>query len=174
MKSESNSTILSIIFYLLTFTLLLTACSSTTTDATRSISVNQVQVTVAASSMEPYIYKTSQPGTITVHGILYVVSPMSILPAPDDALFLVPIPTDQSISSVPNFAPGTVPQAEVDERTGEFVFTDIQPGQYTIVAITTGGAQIPVRFMDTATYAVISLEASQIDTIVEVNDLTLP
>jgi hypothetical protein len=169
-----NSIVRSVVFSLLACTLLLSACSSTPTDATRSISIDQVQVTVAAPGMEPYVFRTSQPGAISVHGMLYVISPMSILPAPDDALYLVPIPTDQPITGIPNFDPDTVPQAEVDERTGEFMFTDIQSGQYTIVAITTGGAQIPVRFMDTATYAIITLEDSQIDTIVEVNELSLP
>lgn len=160
--------------FLLVVIIFLSACSNPTTEATRSVTIDQVQVTVAAPGIEPYVFKTPQPGTITLHGMLYVLSPMSILPASDDAIYLVPVPTDQPISGVPQFTPGTVPQADVDERTGEFVFTNIQPGQYAVVTITTGGAQIPLRFMDTATYAIITLDASQIDTIVEVDDLSLP
>ena len=160
--------------FLLVVIILLYACGNPTTETTRSVTINQVQVTVASPGTEPYVFETPQPGTITLHGMLYVLSPMSILPASDDAIYLVPVPIDQPISGVPEFTPGTVPQADVDERTGEFVFTNIQPGQYAVVTITSGGAQIPVRFMDTATYAILTLDASQIDTIVEVSDLTLP
>jgi hypothetical protein len=124
--------------------------------------------------MEPYSFRTSQAGTITVHGTLIVLDPMTILPAPNDAIYLVEIPADQPISGIPPFEPGTVPQADVDERTGEFVFTDIQPGQYAVVVETRGGAQFPTRYQETQTYAIFTLEESQIDTTVELGSLTLP
>lgn len=159
---------------LLALVVLLVACNGTAADGTRSVSISNVQVTIAAPGMEPFVFQTSEPGTITIHGLLIVLNPMSIIPAHDDAIYLVPLPTDQPVSGIPQFEIGTVPQAEVDERTGEFSFTNIQPGQYAVVVITAGGAQIPVRYREDASYAIFTLEASQADTTVELDQLTLP
>jgi hypothetical protein len=159
---------------LLALIVLLAACNGGAADGTRSVSISEVQVTIAAPGMEPFVFQTSEPGTITVHGLLLVLSPMSIIPAHDDAIYLVPLPADQPVTGIPPFETGTVPQAEVDERTGEFTFTNIQPGQYAVVVITAGGAQIPARYRENASYAIFTLDASQADTTFELNQLTLP
>jgi hypothetical protein len=102
-----------------------------------------------------------------------VLDPISLVPAEDDAIYLVPIP-DAGISTVPEFEDGTVPQAEVDERTGEFLFTNVQPGQYAVVVVTRGGAQIPARFFNADGYAIFDVDASQSDTLVELGNLSFP
>lgn len=163
---------LCLISLLLLFVVALASCQGTATP-TRDVSVVDVQVTYAPPTMSPFIFVTSQPGLATLHGLLIVLDPMTILPAQDDAIYLVPIP-EGGLSTVPQFEMGTVPQAEVDERTGEFTFTDIQAGQYAVVVLTKGGAQIPARDFDTASYAIFTVDASQMDTIVELGNLSLP
>jgi hypothetical protein len=162
------------ILFLLVFTFILSACSPTTSETTRQVSINDVQVTVAPATLEPYIFITSEPNTITIHGVLIVLDPMTIIPAPNDSIFLAPLPVDQPISAIPQFEEGTVPQAEVDESTGEFVFTNIQPGQYAVVVITKGGAQIPTRYQESSSYAIFTLDDSQKDTTFDLGKLTLP
>lgn len=125
-------------------------------------------------TLEPYVFKTSEPDTITIHGRLIVLDPMSILPNPDDALYLVPMDPAAGITTIPQFEVGTVPQAEVDERTGEFVFTNIQPGTWAVVVMTKGGAQFPARNYQTKDYVILTIEESQRDSLIELGDLSLP
>jgi len=98
------------------------------------------------------------------------------LPDPNDAIFMVPIPgSDQGgASSIPSFTVGEVPQAEVDERTGDFVFTNLDPGQYAIVVLTTGRAQIPTRFNKNGNLAIINLQETDRDHTIELENLCLP
>jgi hypothetical protein len=126
--------------------------------------------------MEAYVFKTSEPGKITIKGYLLVLEPMVTLPDPNDAIFMVPLPSsDQGgASSIPSFTVGEVPQAEVDERTGDFVFANLEPGQYAIVVLTTGGAQIPARFNENGNLAIIKLKDTDRDHTIELDNLRLP
>jgi hypothetical protein len=165
--------VLSLFIILVSVAILLVACSQKASEVTRDVTINNVQVT-AATATQPYIFKTSEPGSITVLGTLILLNPLTLIPAPEDSVFLVSMPVDQPISGIPQFEVGKVPQAEVDEITGDFVFTNIQPGQYAVVVVTIGGAQIPVHYLGTSNYGIITLDASQVDTTVELGDLTLP
>ena len=151
-------------------------------------SVGEIQVTISPPTaaapeqqarqmpptMEPYVFKTSEPGTLTLHGMLIVMDPTIMLPAPDDAIHLVPIPEGEGISTVPHFEMGEVPQAEVDERTGEYTITNVEPGKYAIVVRTKGGAQIPARKMSDLSLAIFTFDASQKDTVTEVEPVRIP
>jgi hypothetical protein len=152
--------------------IILTACQGSKATSTRDVSVVDIQVNVSPT-MEPYVFKTSQPGKATVHGVLIVMDPMTLIPAPDDAIYLVPLP-EAGITTIPQFEEGTVPQADVDERTGEFVFTDIGPGQYAVVVRTKGGSQIPARDYDTHAYSIFTIDASLMDTVIELGNLSFP
>jgi len=66
------------------------------------------------------------------------------LPDPNDGIFLVPL-RDGQVTMIPAFTVGEVPQADVDEVTGEFVFTNIESGLYAVVVMTVWNAQIPAR-----------------------------
>jgi len=44
-----------------------------------------------SSPNSPYVFKTSEPNTATLHGVLLVMDPMLALPDSKDGLFLVPI-----------------------------------------------------------------------------------
>jgi hypothetical protein len=162
------------LLFLFVLVILLVGCSQNTPVATREVVIGDVQVTIVPATQTLYAFTTSEPGTITVHGFLVLLNPMSMIPAPDDSLYLVPMPIDDPISGIPQFEVGTVPQADVDEVVGEFMFTNIQPGQYAVVVITSGGSQIPVRYMDTSSYAILTLDTSQTDTTVDLGQLTLP
>jgi hypothetical protein len=153
---------------------LLVACTGNTPEATRQVVVGEIQVTITSPTQESYIFRTSEPGGITVHGSLIVLDPGGMVPASEDSIYLVPMPADDPIAAIPQFEVGTVPQADVNEANGEFMFTNIQPGQYAVVVITTGGAQIPVRKDGTSNYAIFTLDASQVDTPVDIGIMTIP
>jgi hypothetical protein len=153
--------------------LVIAACQGAESTPPRDVSGSDIQVSITGPTLEPYQFKTSDKGTAAVHGKILVLDPMSLVPAPDDAVYLVPLP-DASITTIPEFESGTVPQAEVDEASGEFMFTNLQPGQFAIVVVTKGGAQIPARFYQENNYAIFKIEESQLDTIIELGNLSLP
>ncbi len=169
--SKSVRFLLSIL--LISLIVLLAACSGTPAESTRSVTITNIQVNTVVPT-QPYPFKTSEPGHITIHGELVVTDPMVMLPAEDDAIYLVPIPEDQPLSTIPTFEPGTVPQADVDETIGEFVFTNIEPGQYAVVVETVSGAQFPAHFYQKDSYAIFKVDASQVDKTYELGLLSLP
>ena len=125
----------------------------------------------------PYIFKTSEAGSISIHSFLLVPDPMFALPDPstNDAIFLVPLPSgEENVSALPKFNVGEVPQAETNETTGEFMFTNIFPGKYLVMVITSGGSQIPARFNESGNLAVISVEESDIGQTKQLEYLVIP
>jgi hypothetical protein len=164
---------ITILILVLIAALMMSACQESKVTPARNVTASDVQIIVATPTREPFPFKTSEPGKMTAHGMLLVLDPMTLVPAPDDAIYLVPIP-EAGISTIPQFEVGTVPQAEVDEGTGEFMFTNIQPGHYAVVVVTRGGAQIPARFFETGNFAIFKVEAGQSDTVIELGKLSLP
>jgi hypothetical protein len=168
-----------VLLTLITIIFLVTACQKTEASPTPYIGITDIQVTNLPKSLpptlEPYTFRTSQPGTATLHGNLVVLDP-STLPDQNDAIFLVPI--DQSnvgVLTIPQFTKGEVPQAEVDERSGEFMFTDIKVGRYVVVVLTSGGAQIPARTMDgSRSLVVVNVDETFLDKITEIGKMSLP
>jgi hypothetical protein len=136
-----------------------------------------IQVTVRPSipTMEPYVFITSEPGYATLFGRLIVLDPRAIVPAPDDAIYLVELDPDAPISTIPMFEEGDdIPQADVDERTGEFVFVNVEAGRYAVVAVTMGGTQFPTRMWEDGSYAIFDITEEDMDQEVDLGDLTLP
>lgn len=168
--------------------LVLTGCQGASTPQANT-GVSNIQITVNPTAgpsaakptrppiptLEPFTFKPSDAGTVTLHGHLAVLDPVTMLPGPDDAIFLVPMnQTGAGATTIPQFTVGEVPQAEVDERTGEFTFQNIQPGRYAVVILTKGGSQIPAKMMDTGSLAIITVDKSSIDQTVELGTLRLP
>lgn len=156
---------------------LLSSCGfSHNADSSASPEIIEIQVTAPAiqPTLEPYDFATSEPNFATLHGRLIVLDPLSILPGDDDAIFLVALDADAPVTTIPSFEEGSVPQADVDERTGEFVFINIPPGRYAVVAVTMNGTQIPVRKMDDQSLAIFDITESDMNQKVELGDVTLP
>lgn len=172
-KPKFNADKVYILIIGIVFQFILTACQETIANPPRDVTVSDITINIPGPTLEPYIFKTPVPGTASIHGILLVLNPMSMIPAMEDAIYLVPI-DDAGISTIPQFEPGTVPQAEVDERNGEFMITNVQPGQYAVVVITEGGSQIPARFYNVGDYAIFTIDDSQIDMVFELGSLSLP
>jgi hypothetical protein len=124
-------------------------------------------------TLVPYVFRTSKAGTVTVHGTLFVMDPVLASPDPNDAIFLVPLPEGEGVTMMPNFEIGNVPQADVDERTGEFVFTDIEPGQYVVMVYTNGNAKLPAR-NETGGFVIINIKEENRDQTIEVEYLQIP
>ena len=168
-----------VLLALMTTIFLVTACQKTGASPTPYVGITDIQITNLPKSLsptlEPYPFKTSQPGNATLHGNLVVLDP-STLPDQNDAIFLVPI--DQSnvgVLTIPQFTKGEVPQAEVDERSGEFMFTDIKVGRYVVVVLTAGGAQIPARTMDGSRgLVVVNVDDTFLNKITEIGKMSLP
>jgi len=124
---------------------------------------------------EPFPFPSSESGLITIHGILVARNPFAMAPDPEDPVFLVPLSGDsESISTIPPFTIGEVPRATVDIRNGEFVFANIQPGQYAIVVLLTTGSQVPAKYIEGGNLAIIKLSESDIDQVVEVGYVGVP
>jgi hypothetical protein len=121
----------------------------------------------------PYTFRTSKPGSVTLHGELIVKDPDNAMPAPDNGIYLVLLPTDQMVITVPPISFGESPQADVYERTGEFVFTDIQKGKYIVIVLTVYNGQIPARTED-GKLAVIDVKESDRDQTIELKYLMVP
>jgi hypothetical protein len=164
-----------IIFFLL---LLIMGCEQRLgTLSTSEIDISGIKVTVepAASTLEPYKFKTSEPGNATLHGILLTTDPHFMVPDPNDAIFLVPLTSQgDGPMTIPLFEVGDVPQAEVNEITGEFYFTNIQPGQYAIVVLAKSGGQIPARWYKDDAFAIITIEDEDLGKVIELEYLTFP
>ncbi len=124
---------------------------------------------------EPFPFPSSESGLITIHGTLVAKNPFAMAPDPDDPVFLVPLSGDsESITTIPPFTIGKVPRATVDIRNGEFVFANIQPGQYAIVVLLTTGTQIPAKYIEGGNLAIIKLSESDFDQVVEVGYVGVP
>ena len=173
----------SFVIILSTIVLILSGCQTngnigTTTPAMTPMDSNIVKKSTPVSKMtelEPYVFRVSDPGFVTLNGYLLVFDPSTTLPDPNDAIFLVPLSGgDDSVIAIPPFTVGEVPQADVDERTGDFVFTNIQPGQYAIVVLTMGQAQVPARFIDSGSFAIINISETDIDHTIKLEYLGIP
>jgi hypothetical protein len=154
----------------------ITSCSSPYQPTRDTKLVEQIEVISTASvgpTFEPYDFRESDPGFATLHGHMVVLDPLTILPASNDAIYLAPMP-EEDLTTIPQFIEGEVPQADVDERTGEFVFTNIKPGTYAVVVLSKGGTQFPTRKMADNTFAIFTIDQADIDNIVELGNLSIP
>lgn len=129
---------------------------------------------VEVKPTEPLSFKKSDPNKITLHGKLIVIDLFIMAPSANDGIFLVPIPSGSAVSTIPQFTIGEVPQAEVDERNGEFYFTNIEPGRYAVVVLTNADAQIPTHINNSTSLAIFTFEESDRDTTVELGEISLP
>ena len=126
---------------------------------------------IATPSLTPYVFETSEPGKVTIHGELLAMDPDN-LPDPDDAIFLVPLPDDQ-VTMIPPISPGEVPQADVNEVTGEFVFTNIESGVYAVVGLMITNAQIPAR-TEEGNFAIVRIEESDRNQTIDLGSIRIP
>jgi len=126
-------------------------------------------------TVEPLDIQDTEPGKTTLKGNLSVLNPLMNAPDRDDAIFLVPlIDQSENISTIPKLVKGEVPQAVVDERNGNFVFTNIKIGTYAIVVLTINGQQIPARIMEDGSIAIIEIDKEDAGDIIELDQLSLP
>lgn len=139
---------------------------------------NQVQVSgvtvqpAVDRTLAPYVFKTSEPAKASLHGYLLVTDPLFNAPDPDDAIYFVPL-VGEEVASIPSFNEGEVPRAEVDERTGEFMFTNIEPGQYAVV-VTSAGTRIPARILESENLAIIRVNEEDRGQLIELGYLLFP
>lgn len=124
-------------------------------------------------TLEPYQFKESDAGFATIHGILFVTDITLVQPDSDDGIFLVPLP-DQGVSSIPIFTVGEVPQADVDERTGEFRFTNVEPGNYALVVLLKGGSQMPAYTMEDGKFVIIKVTEEELDKTIDLEYIRIP
>jgi hypothetical protein len=115
----------------------------------------------------------SKNSLVTLHGMMLVKDPINAMPAEDNAIYLVPLPSDQMVISVPSIPSDNAIQARVDNKTGEFVFSKISPGKYVIIVLTIYGGQIPAK-MENGSMAVINVQESDLNKTVELNNLFVP
>ena len=143
-------------------------------EATDSYSIdNKIIVMYSTPTMEPFAFPTSETNLTTIKGRLIVLN-LSLLPANDDAIFLVPLDPINEISTIPSFQLGDVPQAIVDERTGDFVFTNIDIGKYALIVMTQNGAQIPASSKDNSSYVIFDVNKNDLGNIIDLKEVNFP
>jgi hypothetical protein len=142
---------------------------------TNNIETSANGSTPVLPTLEPYIFKTSEPGKATLHGTLIITDPTLVL-AKSNPVYLVPLDENNPLlSSIPPFTPGDVPQAEVDQSTGEFMFTNIDDGFYVVVVMTAGDAQIPPRTLgENRNFGFIKVNSGDMDKTTEIGTLGIP
>jgi len=162
--------------FFLCICLLLSACQGAPTPSLVVVStVEVIKQSQSIPTLIPYHFRTSTPGTVTLHGQLTVMDPLTFMPDANDAIFLAPLQGGSSdVTTIPSFKVGEVPQADVDESTGEFTFTDIQPGRYLLMVLTKGGSEMPARWLDQDSLAIINVDESEKGKTIELNHLRLP
>lgn len=142
------------------------------------VKIVSVQTTVQQENYptwENYKFMTSEPNKITLHGKLLVTNPDSVLPADNDAIYLAQLNEDgDTIASIPQVDLSIAPQADVDERTGEFVFTNINPGHYAVIVLTVTDVQMPARRYGDGGLAIYRIDDSKKGEIIELGSLSLP
>jgi hypothetical protein len=162
---------------LLLLILTVSACQSAQTPAPERVTTNDIVITTVPNptvEATPYVFSAPVANTATVHGKLVVLDPMVMLPASSDAIYFVPMGEGEGATTIPYFEYGDVPQADVDETTGEFVFTGIQPGRYAVVVETLGGAQIPARDMQSRAIVFVDVMETDLNTTIELGFISLP
>ena len=127
------------------------------------------------AALKPLVFMTSEPDFITVHGTLFVMNPTTTIPGNDDPIYLIPLPTgDQNISTIPPIKDSGALQAQVDEGSGEFMFINVKPGQYVVVVREKSGAEIPARFIDQDSMAIVTLKESDLNQTIDLGNLRFP
>ena len=169
---EKKAEYFKLLFFICIF---LTSCNQNIlAQPTESITINETLIIqITDPTLEPFTFPTSNPNLATISGRLIVLN-LSMLPANDDAIFLVPLNPIDEISTIPIFEPEEVPQAIVDERTGDFVFNNIQVGKYVLVVLTQSGAQIPASFPDNGSYVIFDIHENNLDEIYNLGDINFP
>ena len=168
-----------LIFISIISVLVVSSCNGlpevTPTLKAQSTDVQETNSPQSINAEEEYLFKTSEPGFFTISGILTLMDPMLVLPTGDDGIYLVPIDEQSgSLSTIPQFEEGTVPQADVDERTFEFVFTNIEPGQYAVVVLSRNGPQVPARFLENESLAIFTIEDTDDPREIDIGNLMVP
>jgi hypothetical protein len=120
-----------------------------------------------------YIFKASVSGTASLHGVMNVIDITVAQPDNNDAIFLVPLP-ENNVSTIPQFTVGEVPQADVNEMTGEFMFTNVQPGLYAVVVVLKSGVQMPAFFIEDGKLAIVRVTEEDLNQVIELNNLRIP
>ncbi len=165
--------VMTLFFALLTLPLFLTACNATS--SSKDVTITGIKVTVRAPQpTATYPFKTSKSGTTTVQGSLLVLSPEVALPDENDAVFLVPLDTSVNVTSIPTFKVGEVPQAQVDERTGDFMFVNITPATYAVVILSRNGTQFPGHKNGKTDLIIVKVTEKDKDQLIDVGFVAFP
>ena len=116
-----------------------------------------------------HVPKTS----VVLKGQLFVKDPDVAFPKADNAIYLVPLASDQTVMAVPTIDPKTAIQAKVDNKTGKFVFSNVTPGKYLMMIITINNDQMPVSTVD-GNMAVIDVTAAQLGKTIDLKNFVVP
>jgi len=164
------------VIFLLSLIAALTAGCRKNEVSSSDLAVTDIKLTPGAipPTIPPYVFATSRPGYASVHGQLAVMSPLTVLPKPD-GIYLVPVEdVITAPAAIPAFVEGEVPQADVDERTGEFVVPNVEPIRYILVVTTVNGVNVPARTMDMASLVLVDVKQTDINGVIELGMIRVP
>lgn len=114
-----------------------------------------------------------QKNSATLRGKLLVKDPDNAMPAHDNAIYLVPLTSDQTVIMSPTINFDTAVQAKVDNKTGKFVFSRVATGKYLMMIVTIFDTQIPAHTLD-GNLAIVQVKAPDIGKTINLGDFVVP
>jgi hypothetical protein len=111
--------------------------------------------------------------TANLRGRLFVKDPDFAMPAPDNAIYLVPLTADQTVMTVPTIEFSTAIQAKVENTTGKFVFSNVPVGKYLVMVVTTSSSQIPA-YTPEGSLAVVDVKDSHLGKTTDLGNYVVP
>ncbi|MAT42528.1 MAG: hypothetical protein CL609_09320 [Anaerolineaceae bacterium] len=148
----------------------LTGCQA----PTNTPQISNISIDVSTSTPVSFVFPTSNSNEFaTIKGNLLVLD-ISLLPNPDDGIYLVPLDNNSPISTIPAFEDVNIFQATVNEVDGEFVFVNIPIGKYAVVILTRNGAQIPASQLNSTSMVIFDVKDSDLNNVIDLGNITFP
>jgi hypothetical protein len=109
----------------------------------------------------------------TLQGQLFVRDPDNAMPAADNAIYLVPLTSDEMVLTVPTIDFDTAIQAKVENATGKFTFSKVVPGKYLMMVVTIYDTQIPA-YTEDGSLAVIEVKDTDLGKTIDLKYFVVP
>jgi hypothetical protein len=140
----------------------------------QSAAPTQAEATLVWPTLAPRPVPSSEPGLVSAFGYLVVMNPLSAIPAPDDAIYLVPMVSgEENIAALPPLDDNAI-QAVVDETTGDFYFVNIPPGEYFLMVREKSGTVLPARLGNSDSMAFFQIQPNSQNEPINLGLLSFP
>jgi hypothetical protein len=163
--------------------LLIAGCSGPSEEGIDEITVHQggdsppptpTSVVPPVDSASESSIPTPSADIATIYGRLMLLDP-TVLSPQEDGLYLVPIDSEsEQMMVVPVIVEGEAIQAQIDETTGDFVFTDVEAGHYVLMAMLDTGQERVVHRLGTNEHVLPVVTEEDLGGAIDLGIVSLP